>query len=159
MIKIHTLGGYDEIGRNMSAIEIEDEIIVLDIGLHLEPFIKAQEADPFHNPTAEELLQTGAIPDDSKLEKDKVVAIIPSHAHLDHLGAIPYLEKNYNAPIICAPFTKEFLKILAQDKHIDIKNKIKALKPKQLFKTKHSTIELIPITHSTIQSVIVAIHL
>jgi ribonuclease J len=158
MIKIHTLGGYSEVGRNMTAVQVEDEIIVLDMGIHLDPYIKMQESDPFGNPTAEELHEAGAIPDDSKLEKDKVVAIIPSHAHLDHIGAIPYMEKEYNAKILCTPFCKELLKILAKDKHIDLKNKVKALKAGQTFKTKHTTIEFIPITHSTIQTVIVAIH-
>ncbi|PIN79560.1 ribonuclease J [Candidatus Woesearchaeota archaeon CG10_big_fil_rev_8_21_14_0_10_34_8] len=155
MIKIHTLGGYDEIGKNMTAVEIDNEIIVLDMGLYLDNYIKAQDNDPFNNPTAEELRIAKAIPDDSSINKSKVVAIIPSHAHLDHLGAIPYLEKNYNADIVCTPFTKALLKIIAKDKHIDLKNKIKA---KMKFKTKHTTIEFIPITHSTLQTIIVAIH-
>jgi ribonuclease J len=158
MIKIHTIGGYNEIGRNMTAVEVNDEIIILDMGLHLDPYIKAQASDPFGNPVAEELHEIGAIPDDSKLNKKQVVAIIPSHAHLDHIGAIPYMEKNYNTTIFCTPFCKELLKILANDKHVHLKNKIKALRTGNTFKTLHTTIELIPITHSTIQTVIVAIH-
>ncbi len=158
MIKIHTLGGYDEVGRNMSAVQVHDEIIILDMGIHLDPYIKVQDENSFRNPTTDELFKIGAIPDDSKLNKDYVVAIVPSHAHLDHIGAIPYMEKRYHAPIVCTPFCSEILKILAQDKHINFKNKIKMLRPEKIFKTKHMVIEFIPITHSTIQTVLVVIH-
>ncbi len=158
MIKIHTLGGYDEVGRNMSAVDVDGEIVILDMGLMLESYIQAQEQDPFNNPTTEELRAVHAVPDDSSLDKEHVVAIIPSHAHLDHVGAIPYLEKNYNAPILCMPFTKALLKILAAEKYIDLKNKIKTLERGKIFETKHTKIEFISITHSTIQTVLVAIH-
>jgi ribonuclease J len=157
MIKIHTIGGYDEVGKNMSAVEVDDEIIVLDMGLHLEPYIKIQEKETDKYITKEILLKVGAIPDDSQLEKKKVVAIIPSHAHLDHIGAIPYLESAYTAPIICTPFAKEVLQKITQDKNIKIKNKITILEEGKHYKTKNTTIEFIPVTHSVIQTVIVAI--
>jgi ribonuclease J len=157
MIKIHTIGGYDEVGKNMSAVEVDDEIIVLDMGLHLEPYIKIQEKETDKYITKEILLKVGAIPDDSQLEKKKVVAIIPSHAHLDHIGAIPYLESAYTAPIICTPFAKEVLQKITQDKNIKIKNKITILEEGKQYKTKNTTIEFIPVTHSVIQTVIVAI--
>ncbi len=157
VIKIHTIGGYDEVGKNMSAVEVDDEIIVLDMGLHLEPYIKVQEKESDKYITKEILLKAGAIPDDGQLEKKKVVAIIPSHAHLDHIGAIPYLEAAYTAPIICTPFAKEVLQKITQDKNIKIKNKIAVLEEGKQYKTKNSIIEFIPVTHSVIQTVIVAI--
>lgn len=158
MIKIHTLGGYDEVGRNMSAVDVDGEIIILDMGLMLESYIQAQEDDPFNNPTTEELRAAHAVPDDSSIDKSRVVAIIPSHGHLDHIGAIPYLEREYNAPILCTPFTKALLKILAAEKYRELKNKIKILEKGKVFETKHAKIEFIPITHSTIQTILIAIH-
>ena len=157
MIKIHTIGGYDEVGKNMSAVEVDGEIIILDMGLHLYPYIKVQEKESDKYITKEMLMKAGAIPDDSLLEKKKVVAIIPSHAHLDHIGAIPYLEAEYNAPILCTSFAKEVLQKISQDKNIKLKNKITILEEGKQYKTKNTTIEFIPVTHSVIQTVIVAI--
>lgn len=157
MIKIHTIGGYDEIGRNMTAVEVDNEIIILDMGLHLEPYIKLQEHVPQKYLTKEKLLKAGVIPDDSTIEKDKVVAIIPSHAHLDHIGAVPFMEKDYNCPILCTPFAKELLKTLAADQNIRLRNKIKVLDYGKQYKTKNTVIEFVHVTHSTIQTVIIAI--
>ncbi|MBI5072475.1 MBL fold metallo-hydrolase [Candidatus Woesearchaeota archaeon] len=157
MIKIHTLGGYDEVGRNMTAVEVEDEIIILDMGLHLDSYIKIQDSNQIQHVTKETLLKSGAIPDDNNLDKSKVVAIIPSHAHLDHFGAIPYMEAAYDAPILSTPFAKEVLTKIANDQNIKLKNKIKTLEENKQYKTKHTTIELISVTHSVIETVIVAI--
>lgn len=157
MIKIHTIGGYNEVGRNMTAVEVEDEIIILDMGLHLDSYIKIQDSKQVKYLDKETLLKSGAIPDDTNLDKSKVVAIIPSHAHLDHFGAIPYLEQEYDAPIICTSFAKEVLTKIASDQNIKLKNKIKTLEEQKHFKTKHTTIELVRVTHSVIETVIVAI--
>ncbi|MFA6888854.1 MAG: MBL fold metallo-hydrolase RNA specificity domain-containing protein [Candidatus Woesearchaeota archaeon] len=157
MIKIHTLGGYNEIGKNMTAVEVDGEFIILDMGLHLEPYAKYQDTHGMKNLTKDILLRIGAVPDDSSIPKDKVVAIIPSHAHLDHIGAIPFLEFDYRAPIICTSFAKEVLTKLAQDVHVQISNPVIVLKNNKSYKTKNTTIELIHVTHSVIQAVIIAI--
>ncbi len=157
MIKIHTLGGYNEVGRNMTAVEIDGEIIILDMGLNLEPYIKIQEKETDKFMTKEILIKAAAIPNDDKIEKNNVIAIIPSHAHLDHIGAIPYLEYAYHAPILCTSFTKEVLKKITQDHHIKIKNKIVILEEEEQYKTKNTIIEFVPVTHSVIQTVIVAL--
>jgi ribonuclease J len=157
MIKIHTIGGYNETGKNMTAIEVDDEFIVCDMGLHLEPYAKYQDEHGMKNLTKEVMLKIGAIPDDAKIPKEKVVAIIPSHAHLDHIGAIPFLEFDYKAPILCTPFAKEVLTTLAQDVHVQISNPVIALKNNKQYKTKNATIEFIHVTHSVIQTIIIAI--
>lgn len=157
MIKIHTIGGYEEVGRNMTAIEAEDEIVILDMGLHLEPYIKLQDKEGKNPLSKEMLLRVSAVPDDSNIDKSKVVAIIPSHAHLDHMGAIPYLEAEYNAQILCTPFAKEVLQKITQDHYMKMQNKIKILETGKIHKTKNFEIELIPVTHSVIQTVIIAI--
>jgi len=157
MLKIHTIGGYNEIGKNMTAIEVDDEFIILDMGLHLEPYAKYQDKYGMKNLTKEILLKIGAIPDDSSIPKEKVAAIIPSHAHLDHIGAIPFLEFDYRAPIICTSFAKEVLTKLAEDVHVQISNPVIVLKNNKSYKTKNTTIEFIHVTHSVIQAVIIAI--
>ena len=157
MIKIHTIGGYNEIGRNMTAVEVEDEIIILDMGLNLEPYVKLQEKNKQQFIAKEVLIKTGAIPDDSVIEKEKVVAIIPSHAHLDHIGAVPYLEDAYNAPILCTPFAKEILEQVSREKHQPLRNKIKIIREGAIFKTKQFKVEFVPVTHSVMQIVLVAV--
>ncbi len=155
MIKIHTIGGYDEVGKNMTAVEVDDEFIILDMGLHLEPYAKYQDKHGTKNLNKETLLKVGAIPDDSSIPKEKVVAIVPSHAHLDHCGAIPFLEHAYAAPILCTAFVKEVLAKISHDLEIQISNPVKVLKNQ--YKTKNTTIEFVHVTHSVIQTVIVAI--
>jgi ribonuclease J len=158
---IHTIGGYNEVGKNMTAIEIGDEAVVIDMGLHLESYIKYTEDEDIENLSAEELRRVGAIPDDSVIEKirDKVKAIIPTHAHLDHVGAIIYLSNKYKAPIICTPFTAEVIKSIVKDEKINLKNEIKVLNVNSKHRLSvNTTIEFINVTHSTPQVVMVCLH-
>lgn len=93
------LGGLEEIGRNMSFFEYKDEIIAVDAGVQF-----AEEETPGID---------FIIPNISYLEahKQNVKALIITHAHLDHIGAIPYLiEKMGNPPIYTTPLAKELIK-------------------------------------------------
>jgi len=162
MIEICAVGGYSEIGKNMTAIKVDDEVVILDMGLHLDPYIKyTEEEDIMGNINPEELLKVGAIPDDKVISdwKSKVKAIIPTHAHLDHIGAISFISNNYSAPIICTPFTAEVINILARDEKIKLKNKIKILNTNSTLKlTNNLTLEFVNVTHSIPQTVMVALH-
>ena len=90
MLKIHTIGGYNEVGKNMTALEIDDDIIVFDCGLYLPAVIDLQEAEK--NPTPQMLRNAGAFPENDFLlkNKNKVRAFLITHAHLDHVGALHY---------------------------------------------------------------------
>jgi len=85
MIEVIPVGGYNEVGKNMTAIKIDDEILILDMGLYLPAVLGYEEGDPRDLDT-QQLIKIGAIPNDEILrkEKDKVKAIIISHCHLDH---------------------------------------------------------------------------
>jgi ribonuclease J len=160
-MKVYTVGGYDEIGKNMTAVEVGDEAVVIDMGLHLEPYIQYTEDEDITKVSAEELREVGAIPDDSVIEKirDKVKAIVPTHAHLDHVGAIMYLSNKYDAPIFCTPYTAEVINAIATDEKIRLKNPIKILNVNSKYKlSKDITIEFINMTHSVPQTVMVALH-
>jgi ribonuclease J len=161
MIEICTVGGYNEVGKNMTAIKIDDEVVIIDMGIHLESYIKYTEDEELLNVDPSELIKVGAVPDITKIEewKDKVKAIIPTHAHLDHLGALPYLGSNYNAPILGTPFTIEVLKSILKNEGITIKNKMRKLACNSVFQiSKNIKAEFINITHSTPQTVMVALH-
>ncbi|MBL7148328.1 MAG: RNase J family beta-CASP ribonuclease [Nanoarchaeota archaeon] len=160
-MEIFTIGGYSEVGKNMTAIKVDDEIIICDMGLFLPKLLSVQEeGDPRDLPT-NELMKLGVIPNDSVLEKerDKVKAILFGHCHLDHIGAAPYLSKRYNCPSIGTPYTLEILKTLYEDKKLKPKNELKVLNANSSIKiSKNFTIEFINITHSTLQVVLIAIH-
>lgn len=162
-IEIKTLGGYNEVGKNMTAVRVDNEVILLDMGLHLDPFIKftENEGDESQVATKEILTKIGAIPDITPLGdwKNLVKAIVPTHAHLDHIGAIPYLSNDFDAPILCTPFTAEVTKTICKDDKIKLENKIKVLNVNSVYHiSKNITLEFINATHSTPQAVMVAIH-
>ena len=106
------------------------------------------------------------MPNDLLLDKlglrNKVRAILLGHAHLDHIGAVPYIGYRYNAPIVGTPFTISVLKKIMQDDKIKIPNKIKTIQPNSFFivkgKKRNYKVEFINITHSTIQTSMMALH-
>lgn len=98
-IRIIPLGGVEEIGRNMTAIEIGNDIIVIDAGLQI-----GNETTPGVD---------YVIPNTSYLEehREKVRALIVTHGHLDHIGGIPYvIDKIGNPPIYSRHLTNLLIK-------------------------------------------------
>ena len=163
MIELIAVGGYGEVGRNMTAVKIGEDVIIFDMGLHMPNYIKFTEEEEAELVKfgRKELIKVNAVPNDNSIEhwRKNVRAIIPSHAHLDHIGAIPYLAGRYNAPIICTPFTAEVIKTILKDQKIKISNEIKSLNTNSVMNlTEDIKIEFINVTHSTPQTVIVVLH-
>jgi len=160
-IEICAVGGYKEVGRNCTAVKFNNDVIILDMGLHMENYVKYTDEEDLHNVTAKELIASACVPDITQIDdwKDMVRAIVPSHAHLDHLGALPFLAKKFDAPIIATPYTIEVVKAISKDEHLRIKNKLIKINPNSSFKVSPQiTVEFIHVTHSTPQTSIVAIH-
>jgi ribonuclease J len=162
-LEVYTIGGYHEVGKNMTAVKYNNEIIILDMGLHLPNYIKIteDEAEDITRYSLDELRKSEVVPDDSFLMqwKEQVKAIIPTHAHLDHVGAIPYIAKSYNCPIICTPFTAEVIKAICKDEKIKLQNHIKVLNSNSKMKiSENINIEFIHVTHSTPQTVMVLVN-
>ncbi len=163
VITFKAVGGFGEIGRNMSAVKVNDEVFVLDMGLHMPNYIALteEEREEFVPLSESRLKKADAIPQDKQIEdwRTDVKAIILTHAHLDHMGAVPWLAHRYNAPIVCSPFTANVLRTIIRDEGIDFENKIIELKPGKQFKISQDTkIEFVHTTHSTPQTVIVVLH-
>jgi len=163
MIEICAVGGYNEIGKNMTAVKVDNEVVIIDMGLHLDNYIKytEEEEEDIIEISAEELTKAGAIPNDKVIKdwKDKVKAIIPTHAHLDHVGALTFLSNKYKAPILCTPFTAEVIKAISKDEKIKLKNDIKVLNANSIYYISDKVkVEFINMTHSTPQTVMVAVH-
>ena len=168
-MEICTIGGFDEVGRNMTAIKVGNDVFIFDAGIYLPAVIEMQENEtqPQQAYTEKKLRDIGAIPDDLVLDKlgwtNKVRAIIVSHAHLDHVGAIPYIADRYpQAEIFATPFTMAVLNSILRDEKIKLKNNKKIIKSNsfQIVKGKSQNykIEFIHTTHSTIQCAFVALH-
>ena len=161
MVEICTIGGYNEVGKNSTAIKIDDDVYILDLGIHLENYIKYTQDEDIVVAEQEELMSAGAIPDISAINdwKEKVKMILPTHAHLDHLGAIPYLANNFKVPVMCTPFTSEVLKgILIEDK-IKLNSKIRSMSSNSFFQASNNVkIEFIHVTHSTPHTAMIALH-
>ena len=162
-VEVCAVGGYGEVGRNMTAVRVDGKVVIFDMGLHLPNYIKLTEEEMGELVRVDETLlkKAGAVPQDQTIKdwKQEVSAIVISHAHLDHVGAVPYLASKYNAPIICAPFTAEVLKTMCQDEHIRLPNKLIALQPNQKYTLADDLVlEFCHITHSTPHTIIAALH-
>jgi len=161
MVKIHTVGGFSEVGKNMVVVELEEDAFIFDEGFFLPAIVSMQERDKVL--TERRLKSIKAVPEDSVINKikHKVRAQFISHAHLDHVGAIPFLSDKYNAPIYGTPFTIEVLDSLLRDNDIVLRNKTHSIKPNTTFyvqgKNKKYRIDFINTTHSTAQCLMIAI--
>jgi len=166
-MEIHTIGGFNEVGKNMTAVNLGEDVILFDTGVYLPAIVELQEKEEQHQTYSEKKLRSiGALPDDLVLDKlglrNKVRAILLGHAHLDHIGAAPYISYRYNAPLVGTPFTISVLKKILEDEKKSIPNKLITVNPNSSFtikgKNRNYTAEFINITHSTIQTSMIALH-
>jgi len=161
-IEICAVGGYSEVGKNMTAIKYGDEVVICDMGFYLPKIISFEEEGGNREElTRDELIQIDAIPDDSIIKpwRSNVKAIVTTHCHLDHIGAIPYMAGEFKCPIIGTPFTIEVLKKILHDDNIRIPNQLKVLQLNASIKISDNIkIEFINMTHSTPHTVMIAVH-
>ncbi len=165
-MEIYSIGGYSEVGKNMTVVKTGDDAFIFDAGLYIPAVIELQEEEARKEPDEKTLRRKGALPDDLLLDKlgirDKVRAIFLSHGHLDHVGAAPFLEYRYNAPIIGSPMTTTVLKKIVEDERIHIVNPIKTAQVNSAMKIKGKnteyTVEFIHMTHSIPHTTMIALH-
>ena len=160
-IEIATIGGYEEVGRQMTAVRAGDDVVIFDMGLNLSKVLIHDnvETERMHSL---DLIDMGAIPDDrimSDLEGD-VKAIVPTHGHLDHIGAISKLAHRYDAPIMGTPFTIELVKqqIKGEEK-FGVENDLQKMSAGETMQIgERNELEFVNVTHSIIDAINPVLH-
>ncbi len=134
-LKITFLGGVGEIGKNMTAFEYNNEIIVVDAGLTF----------PGEDLPGIDVV----IPDFTYLinNREKIKAIILTHGHEDHIGALPFVLQQIKAPIYGSRLTLALVENKMKE-HAKVSYKAISVKPKNVLKLGSFTIEFIKVSHS-----------
>jgi len=145
-IKVIPLGGLGEIGKNITAFEYEDEIIIIDCGL----------AFPDEELYGIDLV----IPDVTYLlkNKDKVKGFFITHGHEDHIGALPYILKQINAPVYGTRLTLGLIESKLQEHGILSDCTLNRVKAGEFVETGNFKIEFIRTNHSIADSCSIALH-
>jgi ribonuclease J len=160
-IEIVAVGGYEEVGRNMTAVRCGKDIVIFDMGLRLDQVMIHEDAE-IENMHSLDLIQMKAIPDDTMMNtvEGTVKAIVCTHGHLDHIGAIPKLAHRYNAPIIATPYTIELIRQQIQgEQKFGVNNKLFALRAGQRYTVSPTaTLEFVRVQHSIIDTVMAVLH-
>lgn len=160
-VEVIAIGGYEEVGRNMTAVKVGEDVIIFDMGIHLDR-INIHEDTDIDRMHSLDLIERGVIPDDT-LMKDvdgKVKGIVFSHGHLDHIGAVAKLAHRYDAPLIGTPYTAALIqKQINGERKFKVDNPIRPLNPGSKMKlSKDVTLEFVQSTHSIPQAVFPVLH-
>ena len=144
-IKIIPLGGLGEIGKNITAIETQEEIILIDCGI----------AFPDEEMYGVDLI----IPDITYLieKKEKVKGIFITHGHEDHIGAIPYILKQINIPIYASKLAIAIIEYKLKEHEFEKEANLIVVNPGENVNLESLNIEFIQSTHSIAESCILAI--
>jgi len=145
-VKIIPLGGLEQIGMNITAIEYDDTIVVIDCGLAF--------------PEDEMLGIDLVIPDVTYLKDnaDKVKGLVVTHGHEDHIGAIPYIENEINMPIYCTKLTMGLIENKLKE-HNNLNNvRRKVVSHGQIINLGCLRIEFIRTNHSIVDAAALAIY-
>jgi ribonuclease J len=140
------LGGLGEFGMNMMALRVADDIIVIDAGMMF--------------PESELLGVDLVIPDITYLKQNRahVRAIVLTHGHEDHIGALPYILRDLNVPVYGTRFTLALVKKRLDEAGLLKSTTLREVIPGgRLVEIGPFEIEFIPVTHSTIDCVALAV--
>ena len=144
-VKIIPLGGLDKIGMNITAIQYDDSIIVVDCGLAF--------------PEEEMLGIDLVIPDVTYLKEnaDKVKGFVITHGHEDHIGSIPYVLKEVNAPIYATKLTMGLIDSKLKEHGMQRQVKRKVVRYGQSINLGDFRVEFIRTNHSIADAAALAI--
>ncbi len=144
-VRVIPLGGVGEVGKNMLAVEYGNEILLLDCGL----------AFPEEDMLGVDLL----IPDIQYLLKSRkrIVAYCISHGHEDHIGALPYILRDIDAPIYATPLTRGLIEVKLKEANLLQSARLRTYKDGDVVRIGKFTVEPFHVTHSIPDAVGLAI--
>jgi ribonuclease J len=145
-LRIIPLGGLNEIGKNLTAIEYKNDIVVIDCGLKF--------------PDEEMFGIDIVIPDVTFLIKnaDRVKGIFLTHGHEDHIGALPYVLKQINVPVYGTKLTLGIVETKLKEHGLLNTVERICVKPRDVVKLENVSVEFIKVNHSIADAVSIAIH-
>lgn len=146
MLKIIPLGGLGEIGLNMMVFEYGDSAFVVDAGLMFpEDYMLGIDY---------------VIPDMSyiKQKRSNILGVVLTHAHEDHIGALPYLLKEMNLPIYGTPFTLGVLRKKLEEHGLFLPVSLHEISPRSKLELGVFKLEFIRVCHSAVDGVGIAIN-
>jgi ribonuclease J len=144
-LEVVALGGLGEFGMNMMAVSWEDTTILIDAGVMF--------------PEPDQLGVDLIIPDMSFVEarRDNVKALILTHGHEDHIGAVPHVIELFDGPVYGTAMTLAFIEPKLEEHGIDAADRLQTVKPRQRITVGPFGIEFIRVTHSMPDCVALAI--
>lgn len=145
-VKVSFLGGLNEIGKNITLFECENEIIVIDCGMAF--------------PDGEMLGVDLVIPDFTYLiqNKDKVKGILLTHGHEDHIGGLPYLLSEMSVPIYGTPLTLGLVENKLREHSLLQQTDLRTIQAGETVKLGKTTAEFIHVNHSIPDAIGIALH-
>ncbi|APF27938.1 beta-CASP ribonuclease, RNase J family protein [Clostridium sporogenes] len=145
-IKVIPLGGLGEIGKNITAFEYENEIVIIDCGISF--------------PDEEMYGVDLVIPDITYLlnNKDKVKAIFLTHGHEDHIGSLPYILQQLNRPVYGTALTLGIVENKLREHNMLSDCELNKVEAGDIVELKNLKVEFIRNTHSIADSCSIAIH-
>ncbi|MBE6529281.1 MAG: ribonuclease J [Ruminococcaceae bacterium] len=145
-VRVIPLGGLGEIGKNMTVVEYEQDMIVIDCGIGF--------------PDEEMPGIDFVIPDFSYLEanKDRIRGVFLTHGHEDHIGGVPYLLRNLNLTVYGTPLTLGILRGKLEEQPLPWQADLKTVKPGDKIRAGAMTVEFIHVNHSIADACAFAIH-
>ncbi len=144
-LEVVPLGGVGEFGMNMMAVSWGDTTILIDAGVMF--------------PDPDQLGVDLIIPDFTYVEarRDKVKALVLTHGHEDHIGAVPHVLPLFDGPVYGTPMTLALVEPKLEEHQLDAKKRLKPIKPRDRVTIGPFTIEFIRVTHSMPDCVALAI--
>ena len=145
-LKIIALGGLDEIGKNITVFEYENDMIIVDCGIEF--------------PDDDMLGVDLVIPDFSYIVKniDRCKGLFITHGHEDHIGSIPYLLKEVNIPIYGTKLTMKLIQHKLEEHHLMQNADLHVVEQGDIIDTGKMQVEFIRSSHSIPDSCMLAIH-
>jgi ribonuclease J len=144
-LELIPIGGLGEFGMNCMLMRYGDEIIVIDAGLMF--------------PDVNHLGVDIIVPDFSYLEenREKVLALILTHSHEDHIGSVPFLLKTVNVPVYTTPYTAATLASKLDEHGLSDEVLVHTVRPRKVVEIGSFSIEFIRVSHSTTDCAALAI--